>query len=249
MKRWLLPTLCLGLFGLSLVLQNYVKEATTKQVKNQRFIYPPPSIKYFTLGYSDFMASSLWLRLSQDFLYCEKGRLSSEDITPTSSEQKDKVVAILQRKLKPSKCHKGWVYQMLKAITTLQPKFEVAYTVGATLLSVITDDREGARLLFEKGLDQFPTNWELNFRAGYHYLWEIQNPQRAAELLKRAVENGAPQWVAALSANLYSKLGQAHLAKMIILDALEKKPDVVSQERLQYRLKQVNEIIKKNKNP
>ena len=37
-----------------------------------------------------------------------------------------------------------------------------------------TPDREGARLIFEKGLRQFPQDWSLAYAAAYHYLFEIQ---------------------------------------------------------------------------
>ena len=62
---------------------------------------------------------------------------------------------------------------------------------------------------------------------------------RAAEL------NGAPRWVAALSAALYTRAGQAGVAKVIIEDALTRKLDKVSEKRLRYRLQQVNAELKR----
>jgi len=220
---------------------------TPKVTVSREFLKPPENIKYFTFGYNDFLASSLWLRLLQNFEYCEGGKFQESDYVAPTKEAKDKLEGILIRQMKPSKCHLGWVYSMLDVISEIQPRFRLVYETGAIFLSVAVDDREGARRIFEKGAVQYPKDWELLFRAGYHYMWEMQNPQRAAELYRQAASAGAPDYVIALSAALYSRVGQARIAKIMLEDAVQKKPSSVHIDRIKTRLDEVNKILEENK--
>jgi tetratricopeptide (TPR) repeat protein len=213
---------------------------------DKKFLKPPAAIKNFTFGYNDFIASLLWVRLVQNLEYCEDGKYTAEDYVQPNNEVPDKLTGILSRQLRPSKCHLGWVYSMTDVITEIQPRFYLAYDVGAIFLSIAVDDREGARLIFEKGVKQYPKDWQLNYKAGYHYLWEIQDPQRAAQLFNQAAQNGAPQWVNALSAALYTKVGQARLAKTILENTLENHPTGFDVERIKMRLEEVNKILEEN---
>ncbi len=231
-------------FGLAIFSQSQLKLPKTKK----EFLRPPEKIKYFTFGYNDMMASVLWLRLVQNFEYCEGGKYTEADyVEPTRPAGKDRLTGILERQMKPSKCHKGWVYSMLDVISEIQPHYKLVYETGASFLSVAVDDREGARLIFEKGLEQYPNDWQLLFKAGYHYLWEMQNPGRAAELYNRAGKAGAPEWVASLAGALYTRVGQAYLAKIVLEDAVKRNPNGKFSPRIKERLDEVNQILKEKK--
>ncbi|MCB9072716.1 MAG: hypothetical protein H6623_03775 [Bdellovibrionaceae bacterium] len=212
---------------------------------DKKFLRPPAAIKYFTFGYNDFLASVLWIRLVQNLEYCEEGQYTG-DLYVEPTKNKDRIDGILERTIKPSKCNLGWVYSMTDVISDIQPHFKIAYDVGGLFLSVAVDDREGARRIFEKGLTQYPKDWQLNYMAGYHYLWEIQNPSRAAELFDKAAENGAPKWVTALSAALYSKTGRVQIAKTILQNALNYPMSEKEKERIKLRLEQAEKILKEN---
>lgn len=236
--------LILVIFGTAVFFQAQISPIKPKK----EFLRPPEKIKYFTFGYNDMMASVLWLRLVQNFDYCEGGKFTEADyVTPTKPTGKERLTGILERKLGPSKCHLGWVYSMLEVISEIQPRFQLVYDTGATFLSVAVDDREGARRIFEKGILVYPNDWQLLFRAAYHYVWEIQNPGRAAELYLRAGNNGAPQWVVSFAGALYTRVGQAHIAKIILEDAIKKNPDGRFSPRIKERLDEVNQILKENK--
>ncbi|MCC6138306.1 MAG: hypothetical protein IT287_06715 [Bdellovibrionaceae bacterium] len=211
---------------------------------DKKYLKPPAALKDFTFGYNDFLASLLWIRLLQNFDYCESGKYSEADYVAPQADAPDKLTGIIKRAIKPSKCNKGWVYSMLDVISDVQPKFKLVYDTGAMFLSVIVDDREGARLIFEKGLPLYPNDWQLSYHAGYHYLWEIQEPKRAAELFHQSVESGAPQWAASLSAALYTQAGQAQLAKIILENALRNNPKGKDEERIKKRLEQVDQMLK-----
>lgn len=213
---------------------------------DKTFLRPPENIKYFTLGYNDMFASVLWLRLLQNFEYCEGGRVSEADYVAPLKTESDRVSGILKRELKPSRCHLGWVYSMLDVISEIQPSFRLVYDPGAVFLSVVVDDREGARRMFDKAVARYPQDGPLNFQAGYHYMWEMQDPARAAQLFEVAARTGGPDWTIALSAALYTQAGQARIAKSMLEDALLKKPSKMAEERIRVRLEQVNQILKEN---
>lgn len=185
---------------------------------------PPRGIEHFSLGYNENLSDSLWLRVIQDIDHCDAGEVKRGE----------------QCKGTPL----GWVFRMLEAITNLTPTFRMPYNHGATILSVVVNDKEGARQIFDRGIEQFPNDWSLQFRAAYHYLYEIGDDRKAAELLTMAGKNGAPQWVYGLAARLYTKEGQAELAKTVLQSVLEEDPDSKYAEKLRGRLAQLEEIIR-----
>ena len=85
-------------------------------------------------------------------------------------------------KLVESRCNEGWVYHMLDRITDFSPRFLYAYVHGGLLLSIVVDDREGARQIFEKGLKAFPDHYNLNYHAAYHYLAEVKKPWKSCPI-------------------------------------------------------------------
>lgn len=213
---------------------------------DKKYLKPPIALKNFMFGYNDFFASLLWIRLLQNFDYCEGGKVTGEEYVMPDKNAKDKIAGILDRPINPPRCHKGWVYSMLDVISEIQPKFSLVYDTGGMFLSVTVDDREGARLIFEKGLLLYNKDWNLNYHAGYHYLWEIQDPARAAELFHQASESGAPDWVVALSAALYTKVGQLNIAKSVLERALKNNPKGIEEERIKIRLQEVNDLLQEN---
>jgi hypothetical protein len=191
-------------------------------------LMPPEYIDHFAFGFEQTLADTLWIRVIQNFDFCEY----------QPGERKG-----LKVSAEGKQCSRGWVYRMLDAITQLDPKFRVAYTHGSTILSVGVGDVEGARLMFEKGMQHYPSDWQLKFRAAYHYLYEVKDNVRAAELLNESASLGAPFWVVSLAAKLYSKAGQALLGKQVLLEYLEKNPEGRGADRARVRLKEIEEIL------
>jgi tetratricopeptide (TPR) repeat protein len=184
--------------------------ASPQRIKSSRpFLMPPTELPYFTFGYKENIVDSLWLRLVQDLDYCDSLGLIDDD------------ALVGKNRPQCTNVDRGWAFNMLNSITTLAPKFKVAYSFGAIVLSVFTNDKEGARIMFERAIENFPDDWGLQFRAAYHYLYELNQPEKAAELLVRAGKNGAPQWVFPMAARLYSKEGRAELGRAVLKDVLE----------------------------
>jgi tetratricopeptide (TPR) repeat protein len=195
----------------------------------RELLLPPSQLKYFTFGYNESIADSLWMRLLQDIDACH-----------SATDPLSKIKT-------PSSCKDSWSGAMLLSVIELAPKFRIPYFAGATILSIIVGDAANASQVYEKGLKQFPNDWQLSFRAAYHYLYEDKKPERAAELLTLAGQNGAPSWVYALAGHLYSEAGRAVLAKSVLEQALKENPDARGAERIKMRLKEVDEVLAKAK--
>lgn len=168
-------------------------------------LLPPQYVERFTFGYDELMADLLWIRAIQSLDYCGQSFTTNEQIS-----------------LGPEKsaniCQQGWVFQMLDAATRITPRYRIIYSRGAVSLSVIANDRLGALTLFERGAKTYPDDWVIRYYAGYHKLLEMNDPAGAAEEMKAAGEAGAPNWLALLSAKLFSEAGKAELGFKALTD-------------------------------
>ncbi|MES2856242.1 MAG: hypothetical protein V4692_10285 [Bdellovibrionota bacterium] len=220
---------------------SFAGKPTEKSAKPTVFLYPPQQMKYFTIGYNEVAADLLWLRAIQDFDICEQSSiaLTSVQLPPAFTDSKD------VNPRPPSRCNNSWVFQMIDLITELAPRFRVPYETGATMLSILVDDREGALKIYEKGVAQFPTRWQLHYRLGYHYLYEIQNLEKAAFHMKAAADRGAPEWVYALVGKIYSKAGQVQIGISVLEEALTKVDAGADADRIQHRLDTLKAELKK----
>jgi hypothetical protein len=200
-------------------------------------VYPTKELQYFNFGHKNSMADIFWLNTIQNMDYCENVS------APVAYNPGMGVEEVLHSNLQPSRCDKGWVFQMMDFVTDLSPKFEEVYVTGATTLSVVVDDREGAKIIFDKGLEQFPNNWILNYRAAYHYLFDLQKPGRAGDLLMQAYRNGGPDFLPTLASRLYSKVGRAMLGYTTLKHFIEDNPDSPAVKRAKIRLEELKKEL------
>lgn len=195
-------TVLVASFAATWVLQKGIVSGTT-----EKFLSPPPEyLEYFHFGFRESMADSLWLRWIQDSDVCQV-----YDNRDLKNVEVAKSVNPLTANPRHKNCDHSWGYKMLDTISNLSPKFEMVYLAGAPSLSILVEDYEGAGLIYEKGIKQYPHDWRLLFRAAYHYQFDKQDLPRAAELLQQAGDNGAPFWVKSLAARLYTAAGQYEL--------------------------------------
>lgn len=155
---------------------------------------PPNGIEHYSLGFQDVIADTLWIRALQDFDFCE-------------------------HKDTEGQCHSGgWLYRNLEITTDLSPHFRIPYAAGALSLSVMVHDKIGAQKLFDRGVLNYPKDWPILYRAGYHYYYEINDSVRAAQLFTEAEKNGGPWWLYELSAKLYTEAGKKEFAEHMYED-------------------------------
>lgn len=200
-------------------------------------VYPAKTLLHLHFGHKNSLADFFWLNTIQNLDYCE-----NEDM-PKSFNPGIGVDAVLSAVLSPSRCDRGWVFQMMDFITDLSPGFEPIYEIGGTALSVLVDDRAGATIIFDKGLKIFPDNWILSYRAAYHYLFELQKPGRAADLLMAAYKNGGPDFLPTLATRLYSKVGRAMLGYTTLKEFIENNPNSDHMSRAKTRLEELKKEL------
>ncbi len=181
----------LFLFGLLAALTT--KNIPTVKLSRESYI-TPPEIKHFTFGYKEQIADLIWLRAIQDFDFC------SHPVNDRDCKGK------------------SWLFRTLNSVVDLSPKFRIVYATGSLALTIIINDYEGASILFDKGVEQFPKDWSIIFRAAYHALYEERNKPKAARLLKQAADNGAPKWTYALAESLHLQSGESALAEQLLLE-------------------------------
>ncbi len=190
---------------------------------NQETLLLPPSanIKYFSVGFKITLASALWLRILQNIDYCEQ-------------------------KINKTQCiGKSWLFKNLDLATDLDPIFESdMYRMGALALSILISDNEGALIIFDKGIKQYPNNWPLLYAAGYQAYFEEKNKKKASELYFRAAQNGAPDWVHVLAGRLAAEGGEFDYAEKILQTMI----DTNQEEKYIIRLKEKLANLKKEKN-
>ena len=178
------------------------------------FVAPPHGLEHFHFGFHYALADLFWMRSLQDFDFCE-----------STGQQ--------------SKCRQsGWLFQMLDVITDLDPKFRVAYSAGGLALTVIISDVTGASRIFDKGVQAFPKNWPLLYRAAYHALYEERNFVKAADLMKQAGQNGGPDWVFELAGRLYTQSGQRELAERMLSEMDSSNLDEEMKEKMRQRFQE-----------
>lgn len=201
-------------------------------------VYPVKYQNKLHFGFANIMADLYWLRVIQNMDYCENE--TSKSYNPGIGVDK-----ILKAELNPSRCQKGWVFQMLDLVTDLAPRFRKVYRIGGEMLSVAVDDREGAKIIFDKGLRQFPDYWELLYSASYHYLFEYQNPEKAADLLLQAANVGGPFWFRQMAGTLYSRAGRLVMAEITLKSYIENYDGQRGVEQAKKRLLELEKMKKK----
>ncbi len=219
--------------ALSLVVMVFTSTPLNSATDYEVFVPPPKELVYFTFGFNGAIASMLWLRLLQDMDICDQTD-NEKSLNPSIN-----VDRILEYDLSKSRCDEGWVYTMIDRITDLSPNFLYAYYHGGLVLSVLVDDRLGAKKIFDKGLSVYPDDYQLVYSAAYHYLFEMQDAARAAELLAHTHKLGGPDWVLSLAANLYNKTNQKTLGILILQDFIAQNPNSPATEYLKQKLEKL----------
>lgn len=178
-------------------------------------VAPPGGIQYFSFGFQEAVADALWIRAIQDFDYCD---------SPVAAQQ----------------CRgNSWLYQMLNVTTDLSPHFRTPYVSGALALSVLVSDIPGASKIFDKGVAQFPNDWQLLYKAGYHFLYEVKDSKKAAALFVRAAQAGGPFWLNSLANRLYVDSGNPQLAEALLQEMIRTEQDPKLIERMREKLESI----------
>lgn len=206
------PGVYLGLFAFYLIYYAQLNFDTQKIREREVYVAPPQGILHFTFGNKDAIADLLWVRAIQDFDYCE--RTLSQGVCKAN----------------------GWLSQVLLLIAELSPHFRMPMATGVIALDVLVGDPKGAGKLVQKGVANFPNDWPILYRGAYHYIFEEDRPEVAADYLRRAGQNGAPPWVYSLAGKLYEKAGKMELGWALLKELEDSHTDPRIIDRLRQRL-------------
>lgn len=186
------------LVGILFFLATFVVNPKVGSDENYKVLPPPDGVEYTHFGFRNAFADLLWLQFIQRSWDCSKYK------DPNGQH-----------------CPHRWGYRTLKASSILDSRFMAIYLFGATKLTVLLDDHEGAADLYDMGLSYYPNDWKLNYNASYIYIEELKDNERAAFLLNRASENGAPEWTRSLASRLYKKSGKLELSFRLLKSLYE----------------------------
>jgi tetratricopeptide (TPR) repeat protein len=197
------------------------------------WLQSPSAVKTASLGFDALVADFYWMRAVVYF-----GRQSlSED---------------------PNKNY-DLLHPLLDLVTTLDPRFNVAYRFGAIFLSEPAPDGPGrpdlAIALLEKGFALNPHRWEYLHDIGFIYYWHQREFGKGAEYLERAATvPGAPVWLRSTAATMHADQGNRESARLLwrqIRDAAENdRLRAVANLRLQQLdamdgIDQLNQIVRR----
>jgi hypothetical protein len=158
------------------------------------WVRSPMLMRRLTLGFNDLWADIYWIRAVQ---YFGETKLSKDE---TKSYER--------------------LYPLLDVTTTLDPRFNIAYRLGAILLSEGypsgAGNTEQAIALLEKGLREMPDKWQYAHDAGFVCYWWKRDPTAAAQwFLKASAIPGAPNWLQPVAASMLSEGGDREPARRL----------------------------------
>ncbi len=204
-RYWTLTVLVLGAFLIvSLQVRMDRIRSAAQKVEELRFIPSGQSLRIASLGYKEFAADLLWLKVIQF--------VGGKDQTGKGYD---------------------WLYHVLDVVTDLDPKFFEAYQFGTMALSILGDNADQSVLLLQKGVTHISDRWELYFYLGFNYYYFLEDFKNAAAYMQRASEfPGHPEYVVGLTARLYAESQSPATGLAFMEKVYQSTDDPMIRERL-----------------
>lgn len=137
----------------------------------------------------------------------------------------------------------SWMFLRFNTISILEPNFYENYAFGGPYLSIVKDDINGAGIIYEKGLKEFPDDYRLLRDAGFHFYFEVADYTKAKIIYDKLSKHQKlnPLIISSI-ARLESASGNQELAYRLILakyEELKSKPNFLTDalEKNLYALK------------
>ena len=150
------------------------------------YVRSPEAMKRLALSYDSLLADLYWIRAVQHY--------GGTKLSADPNKQYD------------------LLYPLLDLTTSLDPRVNVAYYIGAVFLAEPFPGGPGrpdlAIALLQKGLQVQPDKWELVQAIGFVHYWWLQDYEQAAEWFRRAsTMPNAPLWLVSLAATTLAQGG------------------------------------------
>jgi len=171
--------------------------------ENFLYVQSPEAMQRLALSYDALLADLYWIRAVQHF--------GSTRLSQDPNKQYD------------------LLYPLLDLTTSLDPRFRLAYLLGAIFLSEPPPGGPGradlAIALLEKGRRADPREWQYPLSIGFvHYWWRQDYQEAAAWFLRAADLPKAPEWLRPLAATTLAQGGSRESSRVLwrqILDTAE----------------------------
>ena len=200
LRHWLVLVLVLLIaVSTQLALEDRIYTPKPTVPVSVTWLRSPNLVRNLTLGYNAVWADLYWVRAVQYF-----------GGTKLSTDQRKSY---------------DLLYPLLDITTTLDPRFNIAYRLGAILLSEGYPSGAGntdqAIALLEKGMRAMPDKWQYLHDAGFVYYWWRRDSATAAKWFLKAAEiPGAPNWLHPVAATMLSEGGEHAPARALWEDML-----------------------------
>jgi hypothetical protein len=147
-----------------------------------------------------------------------------------------------------------WLERYLTTALDLDPKFHSLYKRGAIMLVYTGRDFsipafESANRILERGVREFPGDWELWFQLGFNLLFEMprlagEDDARVPEWRQRGVEtlrqatllDGVPPWLPNLAAQMLTRQGGEELALRHLEQTYATTSDEATRAQIRHKL-------------
>jgi tetratricopeptide (TPR) repeat protein len=182
----------------------------------------PEQARRLSLGFNAFVADWYWMRSLQYVgrkIGAHEGAIQIDDLSALNL----KILAPL-----------------LDNATTLDPQFLAVYQYGAVVLPAV--DVEAAVKLIQKGIDANPQAWRLHGYLGYIYWQQNRFPEASAAYAAGARIEGAPTWLASMSAQMATKGGSRDTARAIYQNMYQETNDEQTKKLALARLLQLQSL-------
>lgn len=130
----------------------------------------------------------------------------------------------------------SWMYLRFMSISALDPEFYENYLYGGLYLSIVKDDVIGANEVLEKGLTYYPSDYKLNYYAGFNYYFEQGDFEKGLKYLQKIQHHpDAPPFLRLIVAKLqYEASGSLEVALEFLKHEFEHGNEPRIKKKLQY---------------
>jgi hypothetical protein len=153
-----------------------------------------------------------------------------------------------------------WLARYIDTAVALDPKFQRVYMAGPAMLiyngqNIDVESVSAAVDLLEKGVEEFPFDWELYFQLGFNLLFELpkltgeDDPraarwrQRGLEAFQKAAEfENIPPWLPNLVARMLTKRGSDEMAIKQLEQAYAVATTEEGRNHIRFRLGQLKGV-------
>ncbi len=147
----------------------------------------------------------------------------------------------------------SWMYLRFLTISYLDPRFYENYLFGGQYLSIVKDDLLGAVNLLKRGIEFYPTDYQLRYHLGFTYFYELGDTKNGAKWLESIMNHPkAPSFIKLIVGKLNLELNQNFDVTILFLkDLIASTQDKYLKERLikdLYAVKAEKDLICLNRN-